>query len=248
MWGPKHAVVDTDAAGRTIVALVGLLSPSRLRLSEPELMVIDAEGRKTRALTGHGNTLTPTIAVDAGGRFVVTGDAEGVVAGRTDLGRPAARPAGPQRAGQPRGRVARWQVDRVRLGCGDQVVADAGSLDAAVPPTAVRATAREAALAHQPARGRRPFVGDRLSRRGRPVPGVEGRADLVSAPRPFGRHTEGRPLRVPSRLAFVNGRRHGLLVARHTTIGDDRLYRRVRLAFPTLACGHRTARRPRPRP
>jgi WD40 repeat protein len=79
LWGTRFAAIDTDRTGRTIVALVGELSSSRLRLSNPEVLMIDADGRTLREITGHGNALTPTVAVDAEGRFVVTGDAQGMV-------------------------------------------------------------------------------------------------------------------------------------------------------------------------
>jgi WD40 repeat protein len=79
VWGARFAAIDTDRAGRAIVALLGDLSSSRLRLFNPELLVIDADGRTLRKIPGHGNALTPTLAVDAEGRFVVTGDAQGIV-------------------------------------------------------------------------------------------------------------------------------------------------------------------------
>jgi serine/threonine protein kinase/WD40 repeat protein len=79
LWGETFAAVDSDAPGRTIVAVVGTLSASRQRLHQPEVRVMDADGRTIRTLDGHGAALTPTLAVDATGRFVVTGDAEGVV-------------------------------------------------------------------------------------------------------------------------------------------------------------------------
>ena len=66
-------------SGRTVVAVVGTLSASRQRLYQPEVLVMDVNGRTIRTLEGHGAALTPTLAVDATGRFVVTGDAEGVV-------------------------------------------------------------------------------------------------------------------------------------------------------------------------
>ena len=79
IWGSRFAAVDTDQSGRTVVALVGRLSPNRLRLFDPELLVLDAEGQLIRRIASHGTALTPTLAVDAAGRFIVTGDAHGIV-------------------------------------------------------------------------------------------------------------------------------------------------------------------------
>lgn len=79
IWSHRRAVVDVDRAGRTVAALSGQLSTSRLRLFNPELVLLDAEGRVSRRITTHGNTLTPTLAIDAAGRFLVTGDADGIV-------------------------------------------------------------------------------------------------------------------------------------------------------------------------
>jgi WD40 repeat protein len=80
LWGDKvFAVAGTDGAGRTVVALTGELSPSRLRLFDPELLVLAADGHVVRKITTHGSALAATVAVDAAGRFVVTGDANGAV-------------------------------------------------------------------------------------------------------------------------------------------------------------------------
>jgi serine/threonine protein kinase/WD40 repeat protein len=79
IWGDRFAAVDTDRAGRTVVALTGRLAPSRLRLFEPEMFVLDPLGRPVRAITTHGNALMPTLAVHPEGRIVVTGDANGIV-------------------------------------------------------------------------------------------------------------------------------------------------------------------------
>lgn len=80
LWGEtRFAVADTDDAGRTIVALVGELSPNRLRLLDPELLVLGLDGRVVRRIASHGNALTATLAVDAAGRILVTGDASGIV-------------------------------------------------------------------------------------------------------------------------------------------------------------------------
>ncbi len=78
-WGSRFAAVDTDRAGRTVVALLGNLAASRLRLLGPELVVLDGRGRRLRTITTHGNVLMPTLAVDGEGRVVVTGDANGIV-------------------------------------------------------------------------------------------------------------------------------------------------------------------------
>jgi WD40 repeat protein len=75
----RFAVADTDRSGRTIVALVGDLSANRLRLLDPELLVLDLDGRVVRRIGSHGNTLTATLAVDDSGGLVVTGDASGIV-------------------------------------------------------------------------------------------------------------------------------------------------------------------------
>ncbi len=75
----RFAVADTDHAGRTIVALVGELSANRLRLLDPELLVLGLDGRVVRRIASHGNALTATLAVDAAGRILVTGDASGIV-------------------------------------------------------------------------------------------------------------------------------------------------------------------------
>ena len=80
LWGEgRFAVADVDHAGRTIVALVGELSANRLSLLDPELLVLGLDGRVLRRIVSHGNALTATVAVDAGGRLVVTGDASGIV-------------------------------------------------------------------------------------------------------------------------------------------------------------------------
>jgi hypothetical protein len=80
LWGEtRFAVADTDHAGRTIVVLVGELSPNRLRLLDPELLVLGLDGRVVRRIASHGNALTATLAVDAAGRILVTGDASGIV-------------------------------------------------------------------------------------------------------------------------------------------------------------------------
>jgi WD40 repeat protein len=79
LWGTRFAAIDTDQLGRTIVALVGTLSVNAMRLSDPELLVIDPNGRTLDRISGHGNALTPTLAVDARGRFLVTGDTQGIV-------------------------------------------------------------------------------------------------------------------------------------------------------------------------
>ena len=80
LWGERvFAVAGMDRAGQTIVALTGELSPSRLRLFNPELLVLAVDGRVVRRITTHGSALAPTVAVDAAGRFVVTGDANGAV-------------------------------------------------------------------------------------------------------------------------------------------------------------------------
>jgi WD40 repeat protein len=79
-WGEgRFAVADTDRTGSTIVALVGELSANRLRLLDPELLVLGLDGRVVRRITSHGNALTATLAVDAAGRILVTGDASGIV-------------------------------------------------------------------------------------------------------------------------------------------------------------------------
>jgi hypothetical protein len=79
-WGEgRFAVADTDRTGRTIVALVGELSANRLRLLDPELLVLGLDGRVVRRIASHGNALTATLAVDAAGRVLVTGDASGIV-------------------------------------------------------------------------------------------------------------------------------------------------------------------------
>ena len=68
LWGERRfAVADTDRSGRTIVALVGDLSANRLRLLDPELLVLDLDGRVVRRIGSHGNTLTTTLAVDDSG-------------------------------------------------------------------------------------------------------------------------------------------------------------------------------------
>jgi WD40 repeat protein len=79
LWDSRFAAVDTDQAGRTVVALLGNLAASRLRLLSPELVVLDDRGRRLRTITTHGNLLMPTLAVDRDGRVVVTGDANGIV-------------------------------------------------------------------------------------------------------------------------------------------------------------------------
>ncbi len=79
LWGKRFAAVDVDRTGRLVVALTGELSASRLRLFDPELLVLDERGRAVRTIRNHGNALTPTLAVDAAGRFIVTGDANGIV-------------------------------------------------------------------------------------------------------------------------------------------------------------------------
>jgi WD40 repeat protein len=80
LWGEKvFAVAGTDRVGQTIVALIGELSANRLRLLHSELLVLGLDGRVVRRITTHGNALGPTLAVDDGGRFVVTGDASGIV-------------------------------------------------------------------------------------------------------------------------------------------------------------------------
>ncbi len=79
-WGEgRFAVADTDRTGSTIVALVGELSANRLRLLDPELLVLGLDGRVVRRIASHGNALTATLAVDAAGRILVTGDASGIV-------------------------------------------------------------------------------------------------------------------------------------------------------------------------
>jgi WD40 repeat protein len=79
LWGERAAIVATDRARTTIVALTGLLGTNPYRLSDPELLMIDADGRTVARVTGHGNALTPTLALDPAGRFVVTGDTDGLV-------------------------------------------------------------------------------------------------------------------------------------------------------------------------
>jgi WD40 repeat protein len=79
LWDSRFAAVDTDQAGRTVVALLGNLAASRLRLLSPELVVLDGGGQRLRTITTHGNLLMPTLAVDRDGRVVVTGDANGIV-------------------------------------------------------------------------------------------------------------------------------------------------------------------------
>ncbi len=79
MWGERFAAIDTDRTGSIVVALLGRLAPSRLRLFDPELLVLDGAGRVTGRIASHGHALTPTIALDPGGHVVVTGDANGVV-------------------------------------------------------------------------------------------------------------------------------------------------------------------------
>jgi WD40 repeat protein len=90
LWGEKvFAVAATDRPGRTIVALTGELSPNRLRLFGPELVVLSLDGRVVRRISTHGNALGPTVAVDDEARYVVTGDANGVVrVGTLDGGEP----------------------------------------------------------------------------------------------------------------------------------------------------------------
>jgi WD40 repeat protein len=79
IWGERFATVAADRSRRTIVALTGLTDGNWYALSETELLVIDANGRTLARISGHGNALTPTLAVDPAGRFVVTGDTEGLV-------------------------------------------------------------------------------------------------------------------------------------------------------------------------
>jgi WD40 repeat protein len=80
LWGDRRfALADTDRARTTIVALVGELSANRLRLLDPELLVLGLDGRVVRRIASHGNALTATLAVDAAGRILVTGDASGIV-------------------------------------------------------------------------------------------------------------------------------------------------------------------------
>jgi WD40 repeat protein len=79
LWGTRFAAIDTDQVGRTIVALVGTLSVDAWRLSDPEMLVIDPDGRTLDKIGGHGSALIATLAVDARGRFLVTGDAQGIV-------------------------------------------------------------------------------------------------------------------------------------------------------------------------
>jgi WD40 repeat protein len=80
LWDEKSfAVASTDRTGQTIVALTGELSPNRLRLLDPELLVLSLDGRVVRRISTHGNALGPTVAVDDEARYVVTGDANGVV-------------------------------------------------------------------------------------------------------------------------------------------------------------------------
>jgi WD40 repeat protein len=79
MWGHRFAALDASRRGDVVVALVGTLSASRLRLFDPELVVLDPEGRVVRRIEGHGHALTPTLALDPSGRILATGDANGVV-------------------------------------------------------------------------------------------------------------------------------------------------------------------------
>jgi WD40 repeat protein len=80
LWDEKSfAVASTDREGQTIVALTGELSSSRLRLLNPALFVLSPDGRLVRRISTHGNALSATVAVDDEGRYVVTGDANGIV-------------------------------------------------------------------------------------------------------------------------------------------------------------------------
>jgi WD40 repeat protein len=89
VWGTRFAAVDTDSAGRTVVALLGNRAADGLRLVGPELVVLDSQGQRLRTITTHGNALMPTVAVDGGGRVVATGDANGIVrVGSIDGGEP----------------------------------------------------------------------------------------------------------------------------------------------------------------
>jgi WD40 repeat protein len=79
-WDERSfAVAATDASGQTTVALLGELSANRLQLHDPRLLVLGPDGRVTRRIVTHGSSLGPTVALDAAGRFVVTGDASGAV-------------------------------------------------------------------------------------------------------------------------------------------------------------------------
>ncbi len=73
------AVAGVDRAGETVVALLGELSANRLELHDSRLLVLGPDGRVVRRIVTHGSSLGPTVAVDADGRFVVTGDASGAV-------------------------------------------------------------------------------------------------------------------------------------------------------------------------
>lgn len=89
LWGSRFAAIDADRTGTLVVALVGTLSASRLRLFDPELLVLDQAGQITRRITSHGHALTPTLALDPSGEVLVSGDANGVVrVGRLSGGEP----------------------------------------------------------------------------------------------------------------------------------------------------------------
>ena len=140
-------MADVDHAGRTIVALVGQLSANRLGLLDPELLVLGLDGRVVRRIVSHGNALTATVALDAGGRLVVTGDASGIVR------------VGPLSGAEPHlllghagpvNRVAvspdgRWIASA--SGQRDPPLADARPLEAAAAHAAVRRADGEAAVA-----------------------------------------------------------------------------------------------------
>lgn len=73
------AALDTSRDGRRLVAVVGRSGIGAQPLGQPVVLVIDLVSGERRVIQGQGTELTRTIATDAAGERVVTGDGSGIV-------------------------------------------------------------------------------------------------------------------------------------------------------------------------
>ena len=181
MGGPgSYAVFDASLDSRTLVVLEGAFHLGSSTLSDARITASRHADR--RSPDDHGAREEPR----ARDRHRPPGPA------RRHRGRPGRRPRGarhgrgappapgPRQSGARARGLAGRAVDRLGRGQRHTPLAHARSLEAALPHPPVRRAHGEAPGADQPAGVGRPRVADRLQDRDRPVPRLEGRADVVT--------------------------------------------------------------------
>ncbi len=175
VYATPMAALALSPDGRQLLVLAGR---DPLGLLFEELILFDLAAHTSRRITTHGERLF-VAAFDPSGRFIVTGDHDGIVRVGPVTGEEPHLLLGHHSmveslAVSPDGR---WIATATEEGLYLWPMPDMART--AAPHPAARRAPREARQLHEPPRGPRPILLHRLEAGRRSLPWLEGRADLV---------------------------------------------------------------------